>query len=161
MKHLQALALVTGVLGALSVPARADNLCTVLAAVRADAPKQFGSIVDRSKPDGEHRYASKQTPADATGAGVSFSSGTVEGATWEARWASKGTNAERLSALKKRVMACPFAKDLVGDGKPHATEHDSPPSAIDWKDPKAGAGVAFEIIAEGKEGSSISISVTK
>jgi hypothetical protein len=72
-----------------------------------------------------------------------------------------GSNADRLNALKKRVMACSFGKDLVGDGKPHATEKDSPPSAIDWKDPKAGTGVTFEILAEGKEGSSITISVAK
>jgi hypothetical protein len=147
-------------LAALALPAHADDLCKVLSAVRADAPKKFESIVDRSKPDGEHRYGSKQAPADATGASVSFSSGTIDSATWEARWASKGTNAERLTALKKRVMACPFAKDLVGDGKPHATEKDAPPSAIDWKDPKAGAGVGIEILAEGKEGSSIAITVT-
>ena len=144
-----------------AAPAGADNLCSVLEAVRKDAPKHFESIADKSKADGEHRYASKQKPSDAGSAGVTFSSGAIEGATWEAKWASKGSNVERLNALTKRVMACSFGKDLVGDGKPHATEKGSPPSAIDWKDPKAGANVAFEILAEGQEGSSISISVTK
>ena len=144
-----------------AAPAGADNLCSVLEAVRKDAPKNFGSIADKSKPEAEHRYGSKQKPSDASAAGVSFSSGTVEGATWEAKWASKGSNVERLNALAKRVMACSFGKDLVGDGKPHATEKGSPPSAIDWKDPKAGTNVTFEILAEGQEGSSISISITK
>lgn len=141
--------------------ASADNLCSVLEAVRKDAPKNFTSITDKSKPDGEHRYATKQLPSDAKSGGVSFSSGAVESATWEANWASKGTNAERLEALKKRVMACAFAKQLVGDGKPHVTEKNTPPSAIDWQDPKAGKNIGLEIIAEGAEGSSISITITK
>jgi hypothetical protein len=133
----------------------------VLEAVRKDAPKHFESLADKSKAEGEHRYMSKQKPSDAESAAVSFSSGAIEGATWEAKWASKGSNADRLNALAKRVLACSFGKSLVGDGKPHATEKGSPPSAIDWKDPKAGTNVAFEILAEGQDGSSIVISITK
>lgn len=97
-----------------AAPAGADNLCSVLEAVRKDAPKHFESIVDKSKADGEHRYASKQKPSDAASASVTFSSGAIEGATWEAKWASKGSNVERLNALAKRVMACSFGKGLVG-----------------------------------------------
>ena len=116
--------------------AAADDLCGVVEKVIAASPK-FASVATAK-------------PTDAKK--IVVGSGKLDTA-WTASWTGKGTTQVRLDALKTRLMTCGFAKDLVGDGKPHATEKGGPANAVDWTIPAK--KVSVEILAEGAEGTSL------
>ena len=120
-----------------------DDLCEVVEKAIAGASDKFATLDKTLKPSD-----AKTVSVDA-GVGPS-------GPAWTVSWDTAAPTNDRLAKLKSRVVACSFAKDLVGDGAPHQTEKDGPPDAIDWKLPAR--NVAVEIIAEGTTGVQLVIS---
>ena len=120
-----------------------DDLCEVVDKAMAGAPDKFVTVDKAVKPSD-----AKTVSVDA-GVGPS-------GPAWTVSWDTAAPTSERLDKLKARIMACSFAKDLVGDGAPHKTEKDGAPDAIDWTLPTR--KVAIEIIAEGTTGVQLVIS---